>query len=69
VAQHRSNDWILAAEVEAQELEDKTVPELKAQAKARGLAVGGTKEELRERITEHDAQEQAGDQPARDSEE
>jgi hypothetical protein len=69
VSQHRSNDWVLADQVEAEQLEAKTVAELKEDAKARGLPVSGTKEELRERITEYDAQEQAGDQPARDSEE
>jgi len=53
------------AEQEAQ-MEEKTLAELKDEAKARGLPVSGTKDELRERIADHDAQQQteAGDEPA-----
>jgi hypothetical protein len=69
VPEHRSHGWVLAEDAVAAELEDKTVAELKEEAKARGLPVSGTKEELRERITEYDAQDQAGDEPAQDSEE
>jgi nicotinamidase-related amidase len=58
------------AEREA-EMEEKTLAELKEEAKARNLPVSGTKDELRERIADHDAQEQteAGDEPAPATEE
>jgi len=69
VSEHRSHGWVLAEAAAVEQLEAKTVAELKAEAKTRGLPVGGTKEELRERIAEHDAQDQAGDEPAQDSEE
>ena len=60
----------LDAEREAQ-MEEKTLAELKDDAKARGLPVSGTKDELRERISDHDAQQQteAGDEPAPTEEE
>jgi len=69
----RSQGWEIVdpdAETEAA-MDDKNLAELKAEAKARGLPVSGTKDELRERIADHDAQNQteAGDQPAQPSEE
>lgn len=69
----RSVGWEVVdpdAEQEAA-LDDKNLAELKDEAKTRGLPSSGTKDELRERIADYDAQQQteAGDQPAPSEEE
>jgi SAP domain len=69
VPMHRSVGWLEVEEEAKAELEDKTVADLKEEARKRGLQVSGTKDELVERIRTYDTEEQssegvAGDQPA-----
>jgi hypothetical protein len=60
---HRSVGWLEVDEEQKAELEDKTVADLKEEARARGLQVSGTKDELVERIREYDT-EQPSEEPA-----
>jgi hypothetical protein len=77
----RSVGWMLAEEADAAKVEqeadvlsEKTLDQLKDEARVRDLPVSGTKPELVERIRDHDTQQQAqngqaGEQPAPDEEE
>jgi SAP domain-containing protein len=76
VPYHREKGWqviddqAVTEAAQTGDLEDLTVEELKDEARARGLAVSGTKAELIERLRSEDKQdtEQAGDEPAQDEE-
>lgn len=70
VPQHRANGWLLADEVEAEQLEDKTVAELRDLAKERGVKpIPATKEDLVAALQDEQDTEQAGEEPAPPSEE
>jgi hypothetical protein len=60
---HRSVEWYEVDEEAKAELEDKTVADLREEARSRGLQVSGTKDELIDRIRTHDT-EQPSEAPA-----
>jgi hypothetical protein len=56
---HQEKGWVRVEEAAAQELEDKTLEELRDEVRARGLKVSGSKDELIERLQTETTQEPA----------
>lgn len=65
---HRDKGWVLVEEVEAAELDGKTVEELREIAGQRGLRKSGNKDDLLARLRgEQEQDTKAGDEPAQPS--